>query len=441
MPRGLRLPGGLTLLTARPAARPPEGSRKRLGWLVVRLAVFTLLAGAYSIRTPLGEGPDEPAHLEYLRTILRIETLPAVPEVPSDTTYEFHQPPMAYAVAAATVGGWWQWENLPELRRSASFDFSQPPKRYVEDTVDSSGWWPARVVNGWWAAVFVPALWLCSGVVVRENTTRAAAWCVVGLSPQVLFAFATFSNDAAAIALSTLAFACLLAAERRRSGGLLVVAALLCGLALWAKLTAAFLVFPLLVVALRWTNRRTALAAASTWFALLSALLVYQAHRGIPWGHAVPPSWQLSAGSTGKLVTEADWLLTLWLGTWAKLGWFNVHLPTPLYLWFLVPTIALAVGGYVAVRARTLAGAASLAALAGAFGLLLLFLTTSDWQPQGRLLLPAIGPGCALTALGFEALARRCSWPPRWLAAGCAFGSVTVCLYGLRALHLAYAAG
>jgi len=412
---------------------------EKSGWLLFGVVAFVALALAYSRLTPLGEAPDEPAHLEYLRLLLETEQIPAVPGSPGEVAYELHQPPLAYALTAAVVRVSQHRRPLPELHRSAEFDFSQPPKRYVDGAVGSRGWWPPRLVSCFWAVLFVPALWSCAGAMVREVSAGSAAFFLVGLTPQVIFSFGTFNNDAAVISLSTLAFALVLESNRRRSDSLLLLAAGFCGLALWAKLTAAFLFFPLMVVATRWPRRRIAAVTGAAWLAMLSALLFYQATRGIPLGHAVPPSWGGGGGSPGALITEPGWLVTLWLGTWAKLGWFNVHLPIPLYAWFLFPATALAAGVWAALRGRTVAGVACLAAAGGAFALLLVYMTTTDWQPQGRLLFPAIGPASALAGLGIERLARRPVGSPRRMVTLSFVGAVVVCLAGLRALHLAYA--
>jgi hypothetical protein len=331
---------------------------------------------------------------------------------------------------------------LPTLRRSANFDFSQPSKRYV-DAGPGRAWWPPRLVNLVWAAVFVPALWSCATRArhaLGSGVTALPVCLAFLLTPQLVFSFATFSNDAATIALSTLSFALLLRAEATRSSAGFVLAALVAGVALWAKLTAAFLVLPLLLVGAAQFPRRVAAAGGVLWAALLVGLLGYQSSRGIPFGHAVPPTWALHGGSPLALLTEPSWVATLWVGTWAKLGWFNVHLPTMAYLWLLVPTAAIVAGGWVAWRTRCAVGHACVAALGAALALLMLYMTSSDWQPQGRLLLPAVGPACVLAGLGVERLALLRRYP-RGVAVAAAVGGTVVCLLGLRALALAYPSG
>ena len=338
-----------------------------------------------------------------------------------------HQPPRHALLRRWSVSQ--HRRPLPELHRSAEFDFSQPPKRYVDGAVGSRGWWPPRLVSCFWAVLFVPALWSCAGAMVREVSAGSAAFFLVGLTPQVIFSFGTFNNDAAVISLSTLAFALVLESNRRRSDSLLLLAAGFCGLALWAKLTAAFLFFPLMVVATRWPRRRIAAVTGAAWLAMLSALLFYQATRGIPLGHAVPPSWGGGGGSPGALITEPGWLVTLWLGTWAKLGWFNVHLPIPLYAWFLFPATALAAGVWAALRGRTVAGVACSPRLESSRYPVY---DHTDWQPQGRL------PATVRRALPPDrAIGSPAGGSPRRMVTSASLARL--CLAGLRALHLAYA--
>lgn len=80
------------------------------------------------------------------------------------------------------------------------------------------------------------------------------------------------------------------------------------------------------------------------------------------------------------------------------------------------------------------------AALGAALALLMLYMVSSDWQPQGRLLLPAVGPAFVLAGLGIERLELLRRYP-RGVAVAAALGGAVVCLLGLRALALAYPSG
>jgi len=65
--------------------------------IIALLVTFTLLAGAYSVVVPLYEAPDEPAHFEYVRYLVKERRLPAQKE---GWLSEAHQPPLYYAIAA-----------------------------------------------------------------------------------------------------------------------------------------------------------------------------------------------------------------------------------------------------------------------------------------------------------------------------------------------------
>lgn len=420
----------------------PGLQRPKIEWLGLPALLMAALALmlAYSFATPLGEAPDEPAHLAYLERILVDGRVPAVPRVPTQRDYEQHQPPLAYVMTAQCLR-WWPWPEqviFPELPRAGDFDFAQPPKRYVHKDADLRGGWLPRLFNGLWILLFVPSLWWC---VESASRPKILSFAVCGLFlfvPQLLFCFATFSNDAAAVALSTSAFALLVQAQHRRSSTLLVGAAACAGLALWAKLTAAFLFAPLLIVLVSWRRPRPIILAATLWLGFAATLLAYQASRGIPWGHAVPPGWGMVGGDPIRLLTRPEWIATLWLGSWAKLGWFNVHLPVVAYAWFLVPTVLIAVGAWWALRAREVGGLLALGAVALAVGFLMIYMVTSDWQPQGRLLLPAVGAFARLGAAGLQRIAPKIPCAHVWLAAVTVFGAVVISTLGLATLAWAY---
>lgn len=421
-------------------ARPTTSSERPFRVLAMfGGVVFVVLALAYSWVTPLGEAPDEAAHLEYVREVARAGRAPVVPALPGEVSYELHQPPLAYLAAAAALraAGW--DSDLPTLCRSADFDFTQPPKPYVAGQ-PQRGWWAPRLLNVAWAVVFVPALWGCAAVskqAGRNPIEVVQVFLVFLLVPQLVFSFATFSNDAATIALSTVCFALFLRAGETRSTRLYLLAAIVAGVALWAKLTAAFLFAPLVVIGVARMRRGIAAAGVALWSSLLAGLLAFQATRGIPFGHAVPPSWKLHGGPAVELITEPGWMVTLWLGTWAKLGWFNVHLPVAAYTWFLLPTAAIAGGSWAARRERGVGAIAAVSGIGAALALLMVYMVSSDWQPQGRLVLPTIGPACALAVGGASrwGLLRRNGKAAIGVAA---VGGVGVCLLGLRALAIAY---
>jgi len=67
-------------------------------WLIPVGAVYLVLAGWYAHFTPFGQAPDESAHLPYVAHLVEHRSLPVFR--PGEGSYEFHQPPLFYALAA-----------------------------------------------------------------------------------------------------------------------------------------------------------------------------------------------------------------------------------------------------------------------------------------------------------------------------------------------------
>ena len=73
--------------------------------VVIIALVFALLAVSYSLVTDLKGGPDETAHLIYIRSLAIDHVLPpiahsSINSLESQSTHEGHQPPLYYAVMA-----------------------------------------------------------------------------------------------------------------------------------------------------------------------------------------------------------------------------------------------------------------------------------------------------------------------------------------------------
>ena len=72
--------------------------------LTLSMLVFFALGAALIVRVPMGASPDEAAHWQYIQYIASNHALPVFKgEVPPTPGYEFHQPPLYYALAAP---GW-----------------------------------------------------------------------------------------------------------------------------------------------------------------------------------------------------------------------------------------------------------------------------------------------------------------------------------------------
>jgi len=66
-------------------------------WLAAICATYIILAGWYAAVIPFGQAPDESAHLPYVAYLFEKKSLPVFSA--TGGSYEFHQPPLYYALA------------------------------------------------------------------------------------------------------------------------------------------------------------------------------------------------------------------------------------------------------------------------------------------------------------------------------------------------------
>ena len=95
MARGKRYPVKSTP-QARATARAGQRARAGLGVVAV---LYLLVAGLYVGYFPPGKGPDETAHLRYVQYLAEHHHLPTFSRTNPGADYEFHQPPLYYALA------------------------------------------------------------------------------------------------------------------------------------------------------------------------------------------------------------------------------------------------------------------------------------------------------------------------------------------------------
>ncbi|HSK80764.1 MAG TPA: hypothetical protein VLQ45_30195, partial [Thermoanaerobaculia bacterium] len=76
---------------------------RRFLWRV--LPLFVLLGAVYARVIPVGEAPDEPAHLAYIDHIVGEGSLPPIGLDRSPYAYESFQPPLDYLVSALLLRG------------------------------------------------------------------------------------------------------------------------------------------------------------------------------------------------------------------------------------------------------------------------------------------------------------------------------------------------
>lgn len=416
--------------------------------LALLLLLFVGLAMLYNAAVPLGEGPDESGHMNYVLFLAREARLPVQRSEgqASDVPGEGHQPPLAYLLALPAV----LWLP-PEARQ---FEQSANPQFLWNDGSESAAfirasqeYWPwqgvvlawhlARTVSTLLGAITIVGIWaaaqpLCARWQRPHLALFAAA--LAALNPQFLFSAALVSNDMLLAALSAGLFWLCVAAPaasaprfywQAAAGGVLL------GLALLTKQN-ALLLLPLLLwwswrSAAGWRQRAahsaawlgTALLLAGWWYLRnwqlysdplgLSAFRATYATQDFVW-HSLP-AW----GSA---------LLQLHASFWARFGWLSLHPPAwILWLYALLGLAALVGLLRHVVRAGLLPPGGWRAALRNPWaGVLLLPLLALAWVVsfaltaglvawQGRMLFPALPALALLLALGLDSLPRS---PQAW---------------------------
>ena len=416
------------------------GSRTRR-WLALLLVVLHIgLALWWNTAVPLGEGPDEPGHLQYVLFLAREGRLPVQRNTPemSDVPGEGHQPPLAYWLMVPAVG-WLPPDELvlemgsnPQFRWSGGEEpnaYFRSSREYMPYTGIALAWHLARVCSALLGGITV---WLT--YLIGRKFFPSVSWVALGaaglvaFNPQFIFAHALVSNDPLLITLtSALIYVCGMGitweaatSSWQRSSIWAVVLGGLLGLMLITKQSAlAFVPLPLLGIVLSRLSLKQKLSSAvlitvvasaiSSWWYLRNARL---------YGDALGLAAFQQTFATGDF-SAASWrnwndgLWNLLRSSWGMFGWLTIALNDGAYQSFAM-VLALAVVGLVAslgfgwwhgrgAIAVLLLGAGGLA-----FAWTVAFAQTAGavaWQ--GRFLFPAVSALALLLACGLGAVLPR----------------------------------
>ena len=402
--------------------------------LALILLAHTILGGLYAIYTPPWQVPDEPAHYNYIRALasgrlpvmepgdydqaylerLTGERFP--PELPiAPLTYEDHQPPLYYLLAAPLY---------------VLFDGALLPLRLLSVALGG--------------VLLVLIYGLASSLFGEQGLVAPLAMALVAFLPQHLAMTAGVENDilAEVLVAAVLWMAVRYVKQEAQGRQYLIGLGLTVGLGMLAKVsTYVTLPVALLAVALRARRERRPLRTAAMlagWLLLATALVVgpWLARNVALYGWSDPLGQaRHSAVVTGQLRTvEAlrlygwGWLLERFArftfqSFWGQFGWMGVPLHPPIYLALLILSGLLVASfvGWLLDRQRPrltphqVDGLALLGVSAlGTVALYLLYNVTFV-QHQGRYLFPALAPLALGAALGLDwLLSPRVA---RWAAA------------------------
>ncbi len=415
---------------------------------VATLLAFTVLATAFTLIVPVFEAPDEPDHLAHINFVASRGELTNQFDPDRFVIAEGNQPPLYYVAAAILVRAFGPFDHSvsvhstrnPEHLWNGGPTFSTPLFRHpvtFRSAADRRIFYLLRLFTVALGAANLAALLRLSRRLARGPQQAWTAGWLVATLPQYLFHCGVLGNDVLAALLATLtieaAFAALDEPTRWRHYSRMGLAL---GLGLISKKTCLTLL-PGLAILLTVILFRQPRERRTTWIwkgplpALGIALVVagwFFARNQRLYGDLLGTKMEritLAFAATPRpLVSDYfryDFPKGLTQTSFGRFGWLNISFPWPVYVLENLVLGGCALGllaGWRTLpgsqRARlAMAAVFPLAALAGIIHFNLTFT-----QPQGRYLLPAIGPIAVLLVEGASWwLRRRPSWTStRWVA-------------------------
>lgn len=390
--------------------------------VVVAVSIaFAIAAISIVFVVPSGEAPDEPAHIEYIDSLLINSELPHDQSDAVIHGYESHQPPLYYATTAglfrllgiraidlqfvADQDFHFAGDGRPAFLKRPGTESESAEKRVTL----------ARTTSVLYGLVFVFSMFFLLSAATNNAPQGFVAGTIFCLSPQIVFSSGTVNNDIGLAAFGTLVIASIakgLSFPLERTFWLFI-GSVSAGLAVWMKASGAAYLPAVFIVALMEVlrrNWRSVFAAVVPCSALVIAGMYSNFMRFGSLFPQLPTGWD-SEGKTsiGRLFDEPWWIVSTWGSFWAKFGWFNLPLPKATYLWFLLPSASIIVGVLaMAHQSRTNRKLLALLLTIVVTNLLLftVYLTQVDWQPQGRYLFPSIGAFSVFCAIGLKSMTR-----------------------------------
>ncbi|HHW88199.1 MAG TPA: phospholipid carrier-dependent glycosyltransferase [Chloroflexi bacterium] len=439
-----------------PVITPETGQTPPWAWLIIGL--FLLGGLAYSLIVPPFETPDEPFHYGFARHIAQGNGLPVQdPANPGPWAQEGSQAPLYYLLTGLATS-FINQDDFPSLAvRNPRANIGDPLYPGNKNFMLYAGrWQPLRGSNlalhlGRWLSLLLGAvtLWatwrLAQYAFPQRLTLPLLAMALVAAIPQFLFLSASFSNDNAIIAASSLTLvwlARLLAkadadATRWWEWSVLGVAL---GAAALSKLQGLGLIplSGLVVLWLAWRRRSWRILLNAALFAGIPAILIagWWYWRNIvlygDWS-GLAHLMEINGRREGGIDWRDFWpeFAGLRYSAWGVFGWFNLLLPEWFYHVMDAVTLIGLVGAGLATisaltrhaspHARHALPAPRIATLLwlwlAMMATLLLYWTAQATGSQGRLLFPALAAFAVLLTAGIDfwlrwlpQLARRAVW-------------------------------
>ncbi|MFZ9857410.1 MAG: ArnT family glycosyltransferase [Roseiflexaceae bacterium] len=325
------------------------------------LTVLFVNSSMLALRSPLGEAPDEPAHMDYARFVAVNQRLPVQCANPcrSDVPGEGHQPPLAYLIAAAVTYPWidhGEWVPQPV---NPGFVWSDGTDRQalIHGTRELWPWqgnilaWRImRMLSAVLITVAVGVVWLIAQRISTPNIALTAVALLV-ITPQTAIVGSTMSNDALLMLFSSVAIYQSVIVTRRRG---MILLGLWLGCAIITKLSAIVLL-PLILWSswkalnghARWqgfTLACTIIIATSGWwfwrnYGLYGDILGYELFQ---------QTYATGAINIVELNTWQQFVQQLIRSTWGVYGWMSLSMPD---WWYVIGgTITIICGFGIGLR-------------------------------------------------------------------------------------------
>jgi hypothetical protein len=320
------------------------------------LTVLFVNSSMLALRNPLGEAPDEPAHMDYARFVAVNQRLPVQCAEPcrSDVPGEGHQPPLAYLIAAVVTYPWidhGEWVPQPVNPGFVWRDGSDG-QALIHGTRELWPWqgnilaWRImRMLSAVLITIAVGVVWLIAQRITTPDIALAAVALLV-ITPQTAIVGSTMSNDALLMLLSGIALYQSITATRRQS---MVWLGLWLGLAIITKLSAIVLL-PLIL----WSSWQS-LRGHARWqgFALASAVIVatsgwwfwrnYGLYGDVLGYELFQQTYATGAIDLGALITWQQFVQQLIRSTWGVFGWMSQPMPD---WWYIIGATVTIICGF-----------------------------------------------------------------------------------------------
>ena len=404
---------------------------RRLPLLAIAITYFALSI-AYSLATPLNEGPDEIWHYLYVRHIAEGKGLPIQdPRGYGETIsqHEASQAPLYYLVSGfltswirttnpalafvenpqASIGNPSTIDNKNRFVHPASEDYLFADNPLAQRV--------ARLVSAMFGSLTV---WFTGLIALKLRPTNLAfaslAAGLVAFNPQFIFTGATVTNDSSVAFAGSLLLFCIVALWKYPTSRRWALAlGISVGVAFLTKFSSSVAIplVGLVLTAIAWRRRDwrlflthsaivvTAAIAISGWWWIRS-LIVYG---------DLAPSALLRLGAIGQSATAAEIISDLeglLFSYWGVFGWFNLQAPDYVHRLFNLYMALAAVGLVVgAIRRGIRRPTGPWLAIAGWSALFLgglMRYRISYLIFQGRLLFGAISSNSLLLAAGLYGL-------------------------------------